>query len=68
MPLSKKEFNKAVEKVAKDGYLEVTIRIDAKKYLEKPNFTSFSTTCWDEGRVLFLLAFKILEAYRKKYG
>lgn len=68
MPLSEKEINDAVEKVAKDGYLEVTIRINAKKFLEKPNFTSFSSGCWQQGQSLFTIAFKILEAYKKKYG
>jgi hypothetical protein len=63
-----KKLQKEVERVRKKGYLEVTIRFDAKKYLEKPDFTSFSTKCWEEGKVLFLFAFKILEAYRKKYG
>ena len=66
--MDEKKLRKAVEDVKKKGYLEVKVRIDAKKFLKKPDFTSFSTTCWDEGRVLFLLAFKILEAYRKKYG
>ena len=66
--MDEKKLQKAVKKVRKKGYLEVTIRFDAKKYLEKPDFTSFSTSCWDEGEGLFLFAFKILEAYRKKYG
>ena len=66
--MNEKQLQKAVEKVKENGYLEVTIRFDAKKYLEKPDLTSFSTTCWDEGRLLFLHAFKILEAYKKKYG
>ena len=66
--MDEKKLQKEVEKVKKEGYLEVTIRFDAKKYLEKPDFTSFSAKCWEEGLVLFLLAIKILEAYRKKYG
>ena len=66
--MDEKKLQKEVERVRKKGYLEVTIRFDAKKYLEKPDHTSFSKNCWEEGQIVFLLAQKILEAYRKKYG
>ena len=66
--MNEKQLQKAVEEVKKKGYLDVIIRIDAKKFLEKPDFTSYSTLCWEEGQSLFTGAYKILEAYKKKYG
>ena len=66
--MNEKQLQKAVEDVRKKGYLDITVRIDAKKFLEKPNFTAYSALCWEEGQSLFTNAFKILEAYKKKYG
>ncbi len=66
--MNEKQLQKAVEEVRKKGYLEVTVRIDAKKFLEKPNFTAYSALCWEEGQSLFTAAYKILEAYKEKYG
>lgn len=68
MPLSEKKLQKAVEEVRKKGYLEVTIRFDAKKYLEAEDWSNLRNLVTAEAEGIFAFAIKILNAYKIKYG
>lgn len=68
--MNEKQLQKAVEDVRKKGYLEVKVRIDAKKFAEINSYYDFDKNIVEEGvlKVIFRNAFKILNAYKKKYG
>lgn len=74
--MDEKQLQKAVEKVRREGYLDITIRINPKSFAEindhyelaKHIASDPGQLLADEGRSIFGLAFTILKAYKKKYG
>ncbi|MCK4784532.1 MAG: hypothetical protein KAV87_12335 [Desulfobacteraceae bacterium] len=68
--MNEKQLQKAVEDVRKKGFLDVTIRIDAKKFAGINDKHKMAKNLSHEfvEELIFNEAFKILEAYKKKYG
>jgi len=70
MPIDEKQLQKAVEDVREKGYLDIKIRIDAKKFAGINGYYDFEKKIVEEGvlDIIFRNEFKILNAYKKKYG
>ena len=69
MPLSEEKLQGAVEHVRRNGgILKITINIDANKYVKQESFSDFEKLMLDEHLGALITSFKILEAYKKKYG
>lgn len=61
MRMDKKELDKAVEKVRKKGYLEISARL-------RPSVAFDRIIFMEEFSGALALAVKILRAYQEKYG
>ena len=69
MPLSEEKLQGAVEHVRRNGgVLKITINIDANKYAKQESYSDFEKLMHDEHFGVFITSFKILNAYKVKYG
>ena len=64
-----KLLNKGVEHIRKNGgVLKITLNIDANKYVKHESYGDFEKLMLGEHFGAFITAFKVLNAYKVKYG